>query len=501
MGIGTSAARRWHTRRSDRPGTWRRAILVASMLLGLTSVAACSTPTSTTPPPPSVYDQAASFGGPLTVGHVEEPLTALPTDLAAHHYIEQEFTAAGTAHAFRATSSPADGRWTVTPTSSASYRTRILVRRPSGNRRFSGTVVVEWMNESAGESAPDWDYLNPEIMDAGDAWVGVSAQALGVDGGSSLLKGGKVSGSVKGLVQDEPDRYGDLHHPGDQYSFDIFDQVAFGLRRAAPTILGPLHVRHIVAVGESQSAAYLTTFADALEPHGYPYDGIFIHSRGVSGAPLDGGSITAATDQSPLRIRTDLRVPVFMSETQTDLVLLGYAPAQQPDTDRIRTWEIAGTSHADSYEVGGDAGLLGCTSPINTGPQHVVVQAAFADFSRWVTDGTPPPTPAPFRLESTTPPVLALDQHGNVIGGVRTPAVDVPVSTLSGSAPAGTSLICSLFGSTTPFTAAQLAGLYGSKADYLSRFSADLDRAIAGRYLLPAERPQLLAQAEQVQIP
>ncbi len=449
----------------------------------------------------SIYTAAAAFSGPFTVGHVIEPLTALPTDLAAHDYVEQEFSAAGTAHAFRATSMPSDGKWSITPTSSAPYRTRVLVRRPANPKNFSGRVVVEWMNESAGESAPDWDYLNPEIMDAGDAWVGVSAQSLGVDGGKSLLSGGKVTGSVQGLVQQEPQRYGSLHQPGDQYSLDIYDQIAFGLRDSPSNVLGPLHPRHILAVGESQSAFYLTTFADALEPHDYPYDGIFIHSRGVSGAPLNGGSITGGTAQTPLLIRTDLRVPVFMSETQTDLIGLGYAAAQQPNTDRIRTWEIAGTSHADIYEVGGNASILGCTTPINTGPQHVVVQAAFADFSRWVVDGTPPPEPAPFRLASTNPAKLALDSHGNVIGGVRTPAVNVPVSTLTGSAPAGTSAICSLFGSTTPFSPAELTSLYGSEANYLSKYTADLDKAIAGRYLLPSERAELLAQARQVQFP
>ncbi len=77
---------------------------------------------------------------------------------------------------------------------------------------------------------------------------------------------------------------------------------------------------------------------------------------------------------------------------------------------------------------------VGCTTPVNDGPQHVVVQAAFTAFNRWVDDGTPPPSAAPFRLASTNPAVLALDGHGNVIGGVRTPAVDVPVSTLSGAA-------------------------------------------------------------------
>jgi hypothetical protein len=124
----------------------------------------------------SIYQAAASFSGPFTAGHVIEPLTALPSTLAAHDYVEQEFSASGTAHAFRATASPSDGKWSITPTSSAPYATRILVRRPANPKNFSGTVIVEWMNESAGESAPDWDYLNPEIMNAHDAWVGVSAQ-------------------------------------------------------------------------------------------------------------------------------------------------------------------------------------------------------------------------------------------------------------------------------------------------------------------------------------
>ncbi len=70
---------------------------------------------------------------------------------------------------------------------SAPYRTRILVRRPTDPARFNGTVVVEWMNVSAGESAPDWDYLNPMLMRDGYAYVAVSAQALAVNGGAPIL--------------------------------------------------------------------------------------------------------------------------------------------------------------------------------------------------------------------------------------------------------------------------------------------------------------------------
>jgi Alpha/beta hydrolase domain len=79
--------------------------------------------------------------------------------------------------------------------------------------------------------------------------------------------------------------------------------------------------------------------------------------------------------------------------------------------------------------------------------------------------------PISIRLTSTSPPKLALDSLGNVIGGVRTPAVDVPVSTLTGGALPGTSVICSLFGSTTPCSSSELTALYGSKASYLEQYN------------------------------
>jgi hypothetical protein len=375
-----------------------------------------------------------------------------------------------------------------------------LVRRPAQPARFSGTVVVEWMNVTVGESAPDWDYLNPALMEAGDAWVGVSAQSVAVEGGTPLL-GSPTGGGVKGLVQQDPARYGSLAHPGDRYSLDIFDQIGLGLHSPhGADVLGPLHPRHVVAVGESQSAFYLTTYADALQPISHAFEGIFIHSRDGSGAPLNSNSVTSGALAGGLLIRTDLRVPVFMLETENDVTFLGYASAQQPNTKRIRTWEVAGTSHADSYVVGAAAGILGCKSEINTGPQHAVAQAAFKDFVSWVVRGVAPPEPAPFRLQRK-PSTLALDAHGNVIGGVRTPAVDVPVSTLKGTAPAGSSVLCTLFGSTTPFSDQTLVNLYGSKSNYLAKYRVDLNRAIAAHYLLPAEKASLLAQAQQVQFP
>jgi hypothetical protein len=353
------------------------------------------------------------------------------------------------------------------------------------------------MNVSGGESAPDWMYMNPALMREGYAYVGVSAQALGVEGGNALLGVGGPSG---GLVHEEPDRYGSLHHPGDQYALDLFAQIGLALRKAHGSgALGPLHPRHVVAVGESQSAFYLTGFADALEPLTHAFDGIFIHSRGGGAAGLGTSQVSRGLTGS-VRIRTDLHVPVFLFETQTDLTTLGYAPAQQPNTAYIRTWEVAGTSHADAYLLNGNAGILGCSQPINDGPQHEVVQAALTAFGNWVMHGTSPPSPSPFSLATRSPATYVVDKEGNVIGGVRTPAVDVPISTLSGQAPPGTSVLCSLFGSATPLSPEALHRLYPTKKAYVAAYEKSLDRAIRDGYLLAADRAELLTRAEQVPI-
>jgi hypothetical protein len=481
---------------------------VVGLLLVVTLATACGTKqgaagmskTAGKPAALAIYQAEATVAGPVTTGHVIEPLSAHALDLASNGYTEQEFFVSGTAHAFEATSSPRDGKWSIAPTTSAPYQTRILVRRPTNPAHFNGTVVVEWMNVSSGESAPDWDYLNPMLTRDGYAYVAVSAQSLGVDGGTPIL-GSATGGSNGGLVGAEPARYGNLHHPGDQYAMDMFAQIGNALRSPQGPVLGGLRPQHIVATGESQSAFYLTTFADALQPLTGTFDGIFIHSRGGAGAPLSGSSITSNQGVSGLQIRTDLSVPVFMFETQTDLIELGYAAARQPNTGRIRTWEVAGTSHADEYLVGAAASLLGCTTAVNDGPQHQVVQAAFAAFHTWVDGGTPPAEPSPFHLAGTNPVALALDSHGNVIGGVRTPAVDVPVSTLSGAGPPGASVLCALFGSTTPFSENTLIGLYRNQNSFLASYQASLDKAIAGGYVLNADKAGLLAQAQQVQFP
>ena len=135
-------------------------------------------------------------------------------------------------------------------------------------------------------------------------------------------------------------------------------------------------------------------------------------------------------NDAPTLVRDDIDVPVVMVQTETDVTgRLRYLPARQPDTDLIRLWEVAGTAHADRYQIGEFEELLGCPRPVNRGQQAYVVRAGLRWLDSWARGGDAPPSAA--RLE-TADWEFVLDEAGNAHGGVRTPVVDVPVELLRG---------------------------------------------------------------------
>ncbi|MFW6066924.1 MAG: alpha/beta hydrolase domain-containing protein [Myxococcota bacterium] len=417
-------------------------------------------------------------------------------------YVVHEYAAEGTATDYAEEGTlDADGHWTFAPDTSAAYRTRVLVRRPADPEAMSGTVVVEWLNVSGGADAdPVFTNLAEEIARNGHVWVGVSAQIVGVEGGEALLG----MGEAEGLVGTDPERYGTLVHPGDGYSFDIFTQVARALRQGGAA-LGGERPAAVIAAGQSQSAFALTTYYNGVQPLTHAFDGFFVQSRAAGALPLvdPGESISlpsVLTSTVHPVFRDDLDAPVMVLQAEGDVAgILNSFAARQPDGDRLRLWEVAGTAHADTHMVGELGDTFDCGVPINDGPMHLVAKAAFHGLETWVRTETPPPSAERIEVEPSGPEVLR-DADGIALGGIRTPPVDVPVDVLSGEPGTDGDTTCILFGSTTPLPDARIAELYPSRADYEGQYEASADATIDAGFVLEDDRAALLdyAQPERV---
>jgi len=446
-------------------------------------------------------------------------------DLSPLGFATEEFFISGTASSYKLSGPPtSDGRWNAMPAESAAYATRIVVVRPTAPSKFNGTVVVEWLNVSGGgDGAADWIAVHREVLRGGYAYVCVSAQRVGVEGGPSLLAAGMP------LKTADPERYGRLSHPGDAFSYDIFSQAGKVLRAAGAEVLGSLQPERLIAIGESQSAAFLTTYVNAVDPIAKVYDGFLIHSRFGNAASLENASMAAPSGQPRIvKFRPDLRSPVITVITETDLLVEGRIPgyygARQPDNEKLRVWEVPGTAHADAYMfsvAAMDSGsvplekiaaayeptnkITGRSSqmeielakPANNAPQHhYVVEAALWNLDRWIKTGQVPSKAEPMGSEPSekhdAPPTLVLDANGLAQGGVRTPWVDVPTCRLSGVGNSGGALGF-MVGVYEPFDAATLDRLYpGGKREYMRKFEASLSSAVEAGFILDADRQEIL---------
>ena len=471
---------------------------------------ASSSGTSTSTSSPHALS-GVNVTGPVQVGSptFNNTLYGTSFDLATVGYKKSQFFLSGTAHSYvPAQTLTSDGKWRVTTGVSSPYKTRIAVYRPIDPKKFNGTVVVEWLNVSGGtDDAPDWTMSHNELVRQGFAWVGVSAQQVGVDSARST----------------DPADYSSLSHPGDSFSYDIFSQAGEAVRAHAAMILGGLRPHTVIAAGESQSAVRLMTYIDAVQPIADVFQGFLVHSQFGTGAPLSQAPQANYAATNPTTIRSDLGVPVLEFETETDV-------DNSNLTDRLhygnpkwfRLWEVAGSSHYDYYglaigpnDTGNGQGAVDnlaamqnptrtpaggftCAVPINTGGTHWALDAAIHWLNRWVVNGTPPPSVPFLATIHVSPVVFKLDANGNAIGGVRNPQVDAPIAALGSQGNSGG--FCFLFGSTVPYSADLLASLYRTHSRFASAWSRAIQGEQAAGYLVPADAVELLHSATASQV-
>jgi hypothetical protein len=102
---------------------------------------------------------------------------------------------------------------------------------------------------------------------------------------------------------------------------------------------------------------------------------------------------------------------------------------------------------------------------------------------------------------ATIPPgdtnaLVARDEMGNALGGIRTPAIDAPVGAYYGTNTCNPAFLGFLSGWFVPFDAATLAKLYPTHDAYVARVTASANKAVADGFMLQDDAERLIAEAD-----
>jgi hypothetical protein len=186
----------------------------------------------------------------------------------------------------------------------------------------------------------------------------------------------------------------------------------------------------------------------------------------------------------------------------------------QPDTDKFRLWEVAGTPH--SARIADDRMLLedtfirdfpaGPGAPtqnvaIPTGSRlgyHDVLVSAYHHMSEWMRNGTPAPSqPRLTFIEHDGELMLLRDHFGNAVGGARLPEMDAPIGVNTGIAPGFNRFL----GFGEPFSDDLLRQLYPTNEDYVAKVTEAAQNAVEAGVIMQYRADDLIEQARAANIP
>lgn len=458
-----------------------------------------------------------------------------PIDLAAQGFVEEEFLVTGNARVF----DWPEGQGGPQVLAEGPYTTRILVRRPREAARFNGTAIVEPLNPSSPVDLPImWAESHEHFMAEGYAWVGITIKP----------------NTIRALKTFDPQRYASVAMPAPRgaprcaaeginpssqpttpddetgLAWDIIGQVGALLKtRAASNPLGTAAQR-LYLTGQSQTAGYARTYATVFHrwtrgPDGRPlYDAYLYSGSPPWQVPLHQCRADLPAGD-PRLVTPGVGVPVIELFAEGDIGTNIVTRRADADTraDRFRRYEIAGAPHVSQWEElsfasdadvalatrgappPGDDGCLPKDVAPSDFPTRHAFNAAWRNLDHWVRRSTTPPRAPRLQLKPGAgdrfDPETAFvqDEHGNARGGVRTPAVDVPLSRYVGAKTGA--FRCMFDGYRYPFDAEKVKRLYPTREAYVEQVRRSADRLLRDRWLTPEDAAQIVRDAEKAQFP
>jgi hypothetical protein len=209
-------------------------------------------------------------------------------------------------------------------------------------------------------------------------------------------------------------------------------------------------------------------------------------------------------------------VPMIQVPTMRE-TMNGATTRQDGDTpgNQFRVYEFAGMAHIDSRDAVAyypDP----CKLPISRFPMAAYMSVALYHLWQWIDKGTVPPHGDRIYMDYNTDgdgSLMALDEYGNVKGGIRTTYVDFPLNKIgvpnSGAEPpiknphpfiaargeAAQNQLCGLANYQIALTQAQLKKLYKDKKDYQTKVQQRYDELMKQGWALPVYRSVVLGDA------
>ena len=389
------------------------------------------------------------------------PSLAPGKGLAAFNYQTHEYFVSGTANG-------------------EPYTTRLVVRKPADNSKFSGLVLAEAMHGSG--AAHMFEFTSIYTMSSGHAAVEI------------------LTTPPAQFVALNEARYRNLKLNGAQTN-EILAQIG-ALVRSGTLVGGP--VRKMVLGGTSMTAGVLINYLPAHMVYRTPqmqrvYDGFL---------PMSNGAMIRDVDVPMIHVPTMHEVSGNITNKQDS-----DEPGKQ-----YRLYEFSGMGHIDTR----DSVRLKpnpCVDPLSTFPVQAYMSVALDHLLKWVDKGTAPPRAPRILLDrdqSNDGSMMALDQYGNPQGGIRTVYVDVPVAkytirpaalnpVVANAAPYiatggqnAANLMCGLSTAQFAFAPAKLKELYKSKQAYVKAVETRLTALEKAGWSLPLYREMILSDAAKV---
>lgn len=484
-----------------------------------------------------------------------------PIDLGKYGYVEHEYLMSGEANVYGWV---AGSDFSTQVLREGEYATRILVRRPANLNKWSGRVVVELMNTSAGyDWTAIWSALWERLLARHDVYVGITCKAAVFPGLQTF-----DAERYAGLAMDNPlppeEQAGGLL-PGDEgydpnfsklyengLVWDIATQAGRLLKSNGPANPLKRAARTVVLSGESQQGNVLVSYYKWFTPAAYLKNGrpifdgylaeCFVNANPQD--PLPGTPDSLAFAQAPINQTEPLTNPLPADDPQ-----LGWVPARPvpfaainsqwdysaargfpaPESFNTRDhravlWDLAGCNHGWEWQyLYGDAcaaDLLKAgfwdpatydwsTTPNNPEvPLYMAEKALYRDLLQWIkSPHKAPPVPATIESVPNDPSVgFGIYRDAAVYdeyGNAKGGLRFPMIAVPVASYGEGRYVLTPPHGldEIVPFSDDVLKSLYSSRNQYVNRYTHAAMRLVQQRYLLPADAHKLVRQARKAIIP